>query len=152
VKLKNARVVDDAGGTSASVDIRTPVGIEMRYVVTKPGKTLIPNFHFYNEHGACIFISHDWSDEWRRRPREVGEYVSRCQIPGNFLAEGNIFVKIAVSTYEPFQVHFVESDALSFNVVDSLEGDSARGDYAGLLPGIVRPILDWETDFIERKN
>lgn len=152
VRLKNARVIDDSGGTSASVDIRTPVAIEMRYVVTKPGKILIPNFHFYNEHGACIFISHDWSDEWRRRPREAGEYVSRCLIPGNFLAEGNIFVKIAVSTYEPFEVHFVESDALSFNVVDSLEGDSARGDYAGLLPGIVRPILDWETDFIDAKN
>jgi hypothetical protein len=29
--------------------------------------------------------------------------------------------------------------------VDSLEGGSARGDYAGPVPGPVRPLLKWET-------
>ena len=31
------------------------------------------------------------------------------------------------------------------DVVDSTEGDSARGDYAGPMPGVVRPLLHWET-------
>ena len=119
----------------------------MTYRVLRDGKVLIPNFHFYNEQGVCIFVSHDWSDEWRRRPRAKGEYTSTAWIPGNFLAEGGVFVKVAVSTYEPMEVHFVESDAVSFNVIDSLEGDSARGDYAGMLPGLVRPALDWETKY-----
>ncbi len=147
VKLKKVRVCDKNGETSAALDIRQPIGVEITYEVLQSSKILIPNFHFYNEQGTCIFISHDWSDEWRRTPRTIGEYTSVCRIPPNFLAEGTVFVKVAVTTYQPLEVHFVESDAVSFNVIDSLEGDSARGDYAGQLPGIVRPILDWETKF-----
>ena len=67
-------------------------------------------------------------------------------MPGNFLAEGTILVTAAVSTYKPLMVHFIATDAVSFTVVDTLEGDSARGDYAGLLPGIVRPMLEWTNE------
>ncbi len=146
-RLRRVRVCDAEGKTTAALDIRRSIGIEMTYEVLQGGKVLIPNFHFYNEQGVCIFISHDWSGEWRERPRETGEYTSTCRIPPNFLADGNISVKVAVSTYLPLEVHFVESDAVSFNVVDSFEGDAARGDYGGPMPGVVRPILDWETKF-----
>jgi len=146
-RLKRVRVCDASGKTSSALDIRQPIGVEITYEVLQDGKILIPNFHFYNEQGVLMFISHDWSESWRRTPRKAGEYTSTCRIPANFLAEGMVFVKVAVSTYEPLEVHFVETDAVSFSVVDSLEGDSARGDYAGTLPGIVRPILDWETEF-----
>jgi lipopolysaccharide transport system ATP-binding protein len=141
------RVCAADGKTTSAPDIRQPIGIEMTYEVLREGKVLTPNFHFYNEQGVCIFISHDWSDEWRTRPRPAGEYISTCWIPPNFLAEGNVFVKVAVSTYLPIEVHFVESDVVSFNVIDSFEGDAARGDYGGVMPGVVRPILDWETKF-----
>ena len=32
-------------------------------------------------------------------------------------------------------------------MIDSLEGDSARGDYGGTLPGAFRPLLSWTNDF-----
>ena len=33
----------------------------------------------------------------------------------------------------------------SFNIIDEFEENSARGsDYKGKLPGVVRPILDWD--------
>jgi lipopolysaccharide transport system ATP-binding protein len=32
-------------------------------------------------------------------------------------------------------------------VIDSLDGDSARGDYAGHMPGVIRPLLNWTTSF-----
>jgi hypothetical protein len=34
-------------------------------------------------------------------------------------------------------------------VVDYQHKDSARGDYVGPIPGLVRPLLDWETEFRE---
>jgi lipopolysaccharide transport system ATP-binding protein len=148
-KLRRVRVRDEAGATVSAIDIRRAVGIELTYDVLQPGKVFVPNAHFYNEQGACIFISHDWGDEWRAHPRPVGSYVSTVWIPGNFLAEGTVFVTAAATTYEPFDIHFVERDAVAFNVVDSLDGDSARGDYAGMMPGAVRPILDWETKLSE---
>lgn len=146
-KLRRVRVCDRAGKTVSTVDIRRPVGVEMTYEVFEAGKVFVPNAHFYNEQGACIFISHDWENEWRTRPRPRGTYQSTVWIPGNFLAEGTIFVTVAATTYEPFDIHFVERDVIAFNVADTAEGDSARGDFTGQMPGIVRPMLDWETEF-----
>jgi lipopolysaccharide transport system ATP-binding protein len=145
VKLRNIRITDDAGKTVSSTDIRRKAGVEMTYEVTSEGTVLVPNFHFYNEEGVCIFISHDWNGGWRSKPRPKGVYTSTAWIPENFLAEGAVFVTAAIGTYEPFAVHYIERDVIAFNVVDSLEGDSARGDYAGVLPGVVRPVLHWET-------
>jgi lipopolysaccharide transport system ATP-binding protein len=68
-------------------------------------------------------------------------------VPGNFLAEGRYAVQVAVSTMNPVVVHACERDAVGFQVVDSLDGDSARGDYAGPMPGVVRPLLKWTTEY-----
>lgn len=146
-RLRKIRVRNEKGESISSTDIRRSVEVEITYDVLKDGKVLIPNLHFYNEQGVCLFVSHDWSDEWRKRPRPQGTYVSAMKIPGNFLAEGNVFVTAAVSTYEPFEVHFVERETIMFNVIDSLEPDTARGDYAGKLHGVIRPLMDWETEF-----
>jgi lipopolysaccharide transport system ATP-binding protein len=39
-----------------------------------------------------------------------------------------------------------ERDAIAFHVVDSLEGNTARGDYVGNVAGVVRPKLTWTTE------
>jgi len=147
VRLRRVRVCDEAGETVSAIDIRRPVSVEMTYDVLREGKVLVPNIHFYNEQGVCIFVSHDWNSRFRTEPRTVGTYISKIRVPGNFLAEGTIFVTAAISTYLPFEVHVQERDTIAFSVIDSLDGDSMRGDYAGLLPGVVRPNLDWETEF-----
>jgi len=147
-RLRSIRVCDTSGRTVSVTDIRRPVWIEMTYDVVKSGVVIVPNFHFYNAEGACMFVSHDWASGWRNRPREVGTYVSRMEIPGNLLAEGPVFVTAAATTYAPLEVHFVERDVVTFNVADTADGDSARGDYAGIIPGIVRPMLDWETKLV----
>lgn len=143
-RLRALRVIDRERRSLPSADIKQSVGIEMTFDVLGNDKVLIPNLHFYNEQGNCIFVSHDWNSGWRDRPRPAGTYTSTAWIPSNFLAEGTVFVTAALSTYKPLIVHFVERDAVTFRVIDSLDGDSARGDYAGLLPGIVRPMLEWE--------
>ncbi len=147
-RLLSVRICDANGKTSSSLDIRKNIGVEMTYEVLESGKILVPNLHFYNDQGVCIFVAHDWNSGWRNRERERGTYTTTAWIPGNFLAEGAVFVTAALSTYKPLIVHFVVRDAVVFHVADSLEGDSARGDYAGVLPGIVRPMLDWETDIL----
>jgi len=35
---------------------------------------------------------------------------------------------------------------VAFQVLDIGEGQSARGDYRGPIPGAVRPLLNWETE------
>jgi lipopolysaccharide transport system ATP-binding protein len=150
VRLRRVRVCDEARRTVSAIDIRRPVAVELTYDVLRAGKVLVPNVHFYNEQGVCIFVSHDWQSRWRTESRQAGTYTSTMRVPGNFLAEGTIFVTAAISTYLPFEVHLQERDTVAFSVIDSLDGDSMRGDYAGLLPGVVRPNFDWETEFSRR--
>jgi lipopolysaccharide transport system ATP-binding protein len=118
---------------------------EMEFEVMKDGHALVPNFHFFNEEGVCVFIAGDHDPDWQRRTRARGRYTTTAWIPGNFLSEGTIVVSAAVSTMDPVTVHFFERDAVAFQVIDSLDGNSARGDYAGPMPGVVRPLLKWST-------
>ena len=39
----------------------------------------------------------------------------------------------------------LERDVVAFQVTDSVEGDSAKGDYVGQWGGAVRPLLSWRT-------
>jgi len=147
VRLCAVRVRTEDGDITDAVDIRKPVGIEMEYEVLKPGHVLVPNYHFFNEEGAYVFVAGDHDPAWRQRSRPIGRYISTAWIPGNFLSEGSLIVGAAISTMDPVTVHCYERDAVAFQVTDSLDGDSARGDYAGPMPGVVRPLLRWTTQF-----
>lgn len=147
-RLREARVCTEDGLTTDTIDIRKPVGIEMEYEVLTPGYVLVPNYHFYNEDGVCAFITRELDSEWCHKPRPVGIFRSTAWIPGNFLSEGTMIVGVALSsTHEPLIIHFYERDAVAFQVIDSLDGDSARGNYTGHMPGAVRPVLRWTTRF-----
>ncbi len=144
-KLLAVRVRTEDGAVAEAMDIRKPIGIEMEYEVLQDGIVLVPNFHFFNEEGAYLFVSMDVDPEWHRRPKPCGRYKSTAWIPGNLLAEGTIVVGAALYTIKSAKVHFFERDAVAFQVVDSLGGGSARGDYAGPMIGAIRPLLKWET-------
>jgi lipopolysaccharide transport system ATP-binding protein len=147
-RLRSVRVRTREGQTTSSIDIRRPVGIEVEYDVLDAGHVLIPNYHFVNQDGLHVFSVQDAESEWRRRPRSVGRYVSTAWVPGNFMAAGNFSVDIAVSSHVPLvRVHALVQGPVAFEVVDSFEGDSARGDYMGEYPGVVRPIVDWTTEY-----
>ena len=142
-RLVAARVINEAGQTTQTSDIRHSVGIEFEYDVLTSGESLVPNIHLYNSDGICVFASNGWQNTSRSRSR--GRHRSTVWIPGNFLSEGTFSVAIALSTLEPIMVHFWSPDSLSFQVVDTMEGESARGPYAGQFPGVVRPLLPWHT-------
>ena len=151
-RLRAVRVRGEDGQVIDVVDIRQPVGIEMEYEVLKPGYALWPHFKLHNEEGLRIFVAFDLDPSWRGRPRPAGRYVSTAWIPGNLLAEGTMIIGPAIRTEQPKMLHFYERDAVAFQVVDSLDGDSARGDYGGRMKGVVRPILEWETQFSENNH
>jgi lipopolysaccharide transport system ATP-binding protein len=151
VRLRAARVRTEEGEVTAAVDIRRPVGVEIDFEVLEPGHLLVPNYPFFNDEGVCVFHVHDTDPSWKRRSRPAGRYTSTAWIPGNLLAEGTLIVGVAVSTMDPVRVHFYEREAVAFQVIDTTDGDSARGDYGGPIPGVVRPLLQWSTSFSPHK-
>jgi lipopolysaccharide transport system ATP-binding protein len=147
VRLCAVRIRAADGRITDAIDIREAVGVEIEYRVLMPGYVLLPHYAVDNEEGVRVFQSLDQDPDWRRRPRSVGHYVSTSWIPGNLLSEGTMIIGAGLRTVEPHLLHCWERDAVAFQVIDSLDGDSARGDYVGPLTGIVRPILKWTTQF-----
>jgi lipopolysaccharide transport system ATP-binding protein len=148
-RLRAARVVDASGVCRDALDIRAPIGVEIEYDVLRSGHLLVPNFVFVNDEGITAFHVHDTSLAAQYHPKNVGVYTTTAWVPGNLLAEGTLIVGIALSTMDPVVVHFYERECLAFQVVDSLEGNSARGLSASNIPGVVRPMLEWTTKVAE---
>jgi lipopolysaccharide transport system ATP-binding protein len=144
-RLMEVIASSDAEIADGSFDIRSPVRISMTYKVFSDDTILIPNIHIFNAEGICLFVSHDWFTESRTVSKKPGIYTSVMEIPGNFLSEGVHSVRLALSTYKPFSCHFQEYDVISFQIIDSMEGNAVRGDLAAEYPGVVRPDLKWQT-------
>jgi lipopolysaccharide transport system ATP-binding protein len=147
-RLRAVRVRTEDGRVTDTVDIRQPFGVEMEYDVLESGKVLLPNIHFFNGEGVYAFGAQDLDPDWRQRPRPAGRYASTVWLPGNLLADGTIVVNVALNTMDPIIVQFHETNAVAFQVVDSFEGDAARGDWPGKFRGVVRPMLKWTTQVI----
>ena len=146
VRLRSVRVRDESGETIDSLDIRRSVGLEMVYEVLQDGHMLTPSFQIFNETGTCIFITQDLEPAWRARARPRGRFTAVARIPPNFLAEGALLVTPVISTQRPVHRSRVnERDAIAFHIEDTLDGDTARGDWDGTFPGVVRPLLTWDT-------
>lgn len=145
--LRAAAIRVDEGRISDTLDIRRPFTVEMTYEVVHGGSVLLPIFAFNNDQGLRVFTTVDLDPTWRHQPRPEGRYTSIVHIPGNLLAEGMLFVTCTLLTLNPDRVQFMEPAAVAFQVIDSMEGDSARGDYAKNFPGVVRPLLKWTTQF-----
>ncbi|MGN6643374.1 MAG: ABC transporter ATP-binding protein, partial [Verrucomicrobiota bacterium] len=148
VRLRAVRVKTEAGDVSDSFDIRHPVGIEMEYEVLKSGFIFHPHFALKNEEGDLLFVAQDMDREWRAQRRPAGRYVSTSWIPGNFLAEGAASVHFNMMSLAPEARHIEEDDVVQFRVIDCLEAkDTSRGEYMRPIPGLIRPMLHWTTQY-----
>ncbi|MCC7202804.1 MAG: ATP-binding cassette domain-containing protein [Nitrospirae bacterium] len=146
VRLRAVSVQTEEGKISDSIDIRYPFVLEMRYDVLKSGAVLTPIIRLTNQEGIVLFTAIDVDTNWRKQRRPTGQYITKLQIPGDLLAEGNISVLASISTISPTTKRVYEKDVISFQIVDNMTGDSARGDWGGDVPGVIRPLLSWVTE------
>jgi lipopolysaccharide transport system ATP-binding protein len=147
VRMLSVRVRTEDGQVKDTVDIRQLVGVEIEYEVFKPGHILVAYSAFVNEENICAFVVIDRDPAWQRRPRPAGRFVSTAWIPGNLLAEGMLIVRAGIITEVPFSIHCDVPEAVAFQVIDSMDGDTARGDFGQKFWGVVRPLLKWTTHF-----
>ncbi len=145
VRLKSVRILTLDGQIADTFDIRSPLFVEVQYWNLREGIRPTAIIHFVNEQGITLFASNDWNNrDWWETPRSKSVVTAICKVPGNFLAEGTIFLLVAVNSYNPDVNHVLERDIIAFQVVERGTGDSVRGEYAGDdWPGVVRPMLEW---------
>jgi lipopolysaccharide transport system ATP-binding protein len=145
VRLRSVRVVTEALETVEAVDVRSPVGIEISFDVLAERDPFVPGIALVNDQGEAIFGAMDTDPAWQK-PRPPGRYASVAWIPGNLLNEGTTIVSVALGTHSAggkMIRHAEAREVVAFQVIDPGEGGTARGAYAGVWSGPVRPLLRW---------
>ncbi len=144
VKLRSISVIDNTGKSKESYLINEPVGIEMIYEVQEDGHVLWAGHNIHNSEGLNIFDTHSVTSEYYHKPHEKGLFKAIAWLPANFMSEGTYIVSSAVFNHKKGLIHFHEKENVVFNIVESHEGITSRGDSPGRFPGLIRPLLDWE--------
>lgn len=153
VRVRSVRVVNKQLLCSEIFDIREMVGIEISFDIIDQKLKFVPMIALFNGEGVLAFNAMDTAPAWRK-PQKAGRYTSRAWIPSNLLSEGMMSVTVLLSTHSSrtaIKQAYIH-DAVAFQVTDPIEGDSARGDYVGSWGGSVRPLLCWQTEYIELEN
>lgn len=144
--LNGMRVKDSNGRTIETTDIRDEIGLEMDFTVEQGGRVFMLSFSVFDEHGNNLFVAVETDPSWLGKARPPGRYISTAWVPGNLFAEGNIEIGAHLATMEPYEQHFNARQEISFQVIDPMEGNSARGLFIGGFNGLMRPKLEWDTN------
>ncbi len=149
LRLQRVRVLNADRKVIDTVDIRQPFYVEIEYQVLQLLSNVRIALRLIAGDGTVVFTSTDNSDGlWDLKPRSAGSYVSRCEIPGNFLNEG--LYSLTVSADIPFvDVLFFEEHVLSFQVVQS---GGVSGRFPERWPGVICPKLLWRVEVSERRH
>jgi lipopolysaccharide transport system ATP-binding protein len=148
VQLISGWLQNDDGEKCSEIDLNNSLKVCMHYKILKNrNQKPVPNFHFYTSNGTCAFVS----GATHVNPLEIGEYIAICQVPSNILNEGTYFIGLAITSHSSrgYHVNFWEKDALCINVRDSMD-ENVRDQYAGPIPGVVRPSLKWTINEVKQ--
>jgi len=152
-KVMAVRVLPHEGMPPGIMDVRRPIGIEIVFRVLRRGKPVFPKIKVLDRESTVAFNAMDTDERWHE-PTPPGEYAATAWIPGNLLNEGAVSGEVAICSldFPKLEHHAAVYEAVSFEVLDPGEGDSARGAFGGQWKGVVRPLLEWtvEPDPISR--
>jgi lipopolysaccharide transport system ATP-binding protein len=140
VRNSTHRIVDTIRSTE-------PFFIELEYCLDTPISGLRVGIYLLTTRGEFILTSFDTDIPERfeqYRVREPGTYISRCEIPADFLNEGRYVLGVNASSYR-VRRYFQDEQALNFTVDPS----GAPGtQWPETRLGVVRPRLSWNIEEI----
>jgi len=142
LKLISVSITNTDGSFVSSASVEDELQVKLRYFVAVPNLKFRCAVVFFTQ-GTCAFASVEPVEEVRENP---GTYSSVVKIPKNLLAEGEYMLNISIFSSRGVKQHHVQlQSVVAFHVFDPMTGNSARGDYAERVLGVVRPRLQWES-------
>lgn len=146
VRIRRAAIEIADGSQDGQITTRTPLEVVFEFWNHKPGARLNLTVHLHDRNGTVAFETGPVRDTvWRGRPFPKGLFRSSFRIPGDLLNDG-LYSAMLLVVEDESRVTYRHEDILVFNVVDD---GSDRGPYHGEVRGVVRPILDWQTELLE---
>jgi lipopolysaccharide transport system ATP-binding protein len=143
-ELISAKIIDQNNKECKLIDIKDTFGVEIKFRVKQNGISLCPNIHFLTKNNEYIFVTNPNSS---MEVKVKGVYKAIVWIPGNLLNEGRLIIGVALSSFNPTQVHFFENEVLVFDVTEKnyLSRDTS---YSHMYPGFFRPKMEWTVQIV----
>ena len=145
VRLRQVQLITQDGQLKENFSVTEPIGIQMTYEVLQDGHILWLGHNIHNQEGINIFDTHNVDSPYYTQASEKGVYKATAWIPANFLNTGNFLISTAIFNHLQKTIHLHERDVLFFTVNEVFDGNTARGMSPGDFPGVIRPILKWDT-------
>jgi len=131
VRLKAVRIFSDDRMTGR-VDAQSPVRIEIEYQNLRSNVRIHTLIQLVEESGVGVLTSAS-DDELQ----SAGVYRSSCMVPANLLNAHRYFVSVFI-VVNPSHVPVASHNVIAFEAYDR--------EFRGLVMGVVRPSLAWQTD------
>ena len=145
-RLHAVRVRNDSGEITSELSTREAFSIEVDYVNLSEGSALGATVLIYNSDGVHVLSSlSNREPNWHGRAFPKGLFRSTCHFPGDLLTTGRFDVSVLVWANN-YTISHREDYVVEFDMHESVD---ARADYFGDWAGVVRPLLDWETQCLE---
>jgi lipopolysaccharide transport system ATP-binding protein len=139
-RLNYVRLIDENRNLISYPSIDKKIGIECEYEILKKGCYPVPNIHVFTNKGDYVFVA---SEPAKQVQTSIGTHRTTAWIPENTLNTGSYIIGVAASTLNPVIVHFYENEALVFDTTEDME--NRTNEYRQEFPGVVRPVLQWES-------
>lgn len=146
VRLHRVAIRPAGGAPTDPISMSMPLLVEVEYWNLIPEARLHVCLHVYNEQQIIAFTtsSNETDLMTRDNPLPEGLLRSVCHIPANFLNSGTHRIVLLILE-NGLRIIFRYDEALQFEV---LELEERPGAWYGKEPGVVRPLLDWTTQFV----
>jgi lipopolysaccharide transport system ATP-binding protein len=146
VRIVSARVINEHRMSVMSIPINCSVGIEIVYDILKSDKNIQPALQFITAKDVLAFTVAYTDPSFICERLSTGRYVTTAWLPPNLLNAGVMYITIMMATPDPLERHVVLEKAISFYIHELDDGiGTARGLYSRDFPGVIRPLLRWDT-------
>ena len=140
IKIFSVKVFNNDSRVSSTIDVRKPFIIEIHYRIYKPLQYCRVGFLLTTADGIPVFEAYDSDNEQYAGPREIGDYLIKCEIPPYLLNAGRYIVTLNAGIPNVKNLAYLEG-ILSLNIEDT----GAVGSHMhSKRQGIIRPKLKWE--------
>jgi lipopolysaccharide transport system ATP-binding protein len=140
-------ILNRNGISNSTIYAEEPFWIVLEYEILKPVKNCWLGFSINTYNNDVLFFSGDFNfSNLSDNKRNPGKYKSMCKIPENLFNQGTYSISL-LCQFPSIKILFHEENVLNFEVL-------TLTDLIGSLkqPGIIRPILNWDTIKISDKS
>lgn len=138
IKLKSIAIRPLHGST---IDIDSGIEITTVFYNATAGRSLGSTLRLFTLDGICLFETGIVLS--KTGDAKVGLFTTKCVIPPHLLNAGVYKINLLFGDSQRYLLYKID-DVISFEVEHTATG---RGSNMARAPGVIRPILDWTSEF-----